>query len=100
MPMIGPERDIMAPDVGTDAQTMAWVMDTYSVNQGYTIPAVVTGKPLEVGGSLGRATATSRGVVHATKAALADAGRREMLASRASHIQAAAGERYPAVPIG
>jgi len=74
MPMIGPERDIMAPDVGTDAQTMAWVMDTYSVNLGYTIPGVVTGKPLEVGGSLGRATATSRGVVHAARAALAEAG--------------------------
>ena len=72
MPMIGPERDIMAPDMGTDAQTMAWVMDTYSVNQGYTIPGVVTGKPLEVGGSLGRATATSRGVVHSTRAALAE----------------------------
>lgn len=74
MPVIGPERDIMAPDVGTDEQTMAWVMDTYSVSKGYTIPAVVTGKPLEVGGSLGRATATSRGVVHATRAALAEAG--------------------------
>jgi glutamate dehydrogenase (NAD(P)+) len=74
MPVIGPERDIMAPDVGTTEQTMSWVMDTYSVNSGYTIPAVVTGKPLAVGGSLGRATATSRGVVHATVAALADAG--------------------------
>ncbi|AEI11570.1 Glu/Leu/Phe/Val family dehydrogenase [Cellulomonas gilvus] len=74
MPIIGPERDIMAPDIGTDEQTMAWVMDTYSVNQGYTIPAVTTGKPLAVGGSLGRATATGRGVVHATVAALADAG--------------------------
>jgi glutamate dehydrogenase (NAD(P)+) len=74
MPIIGPERDIMAPDVGTTEQTMSWVMDTYSVNSGYTIPAVVTGKPLAVGGSLGRATATSRGVVHATAAALADAG--------------------------
>jgi glutamate dehydrogenase (NAD(P)+) len=74
MPIIGPERDIMAPDVGTAEQTMSWVMDTYSVNSGYTIPAVVTGKPLAVGGSLGRATATSRGVVHATAAALADAG--------------------------
>ena len=74
MPMIGPERDIMAPDIGTDAQTMAWVMDTYSVNQGYTIPGVVTGKPLEVGGSLGRATATSRGVVHMTRAAIGEAG--------------------------
>ncbi|WP_372595145.1 Glu/Leu/Phe/Val dehydrogenase [Actinotalea sp.] len=74
MPMIGPARDIMAPDVGTDARTMAWVMDTYSVNQGYTIPGVVTGKPLEVGGSLGRATATSRGVVHSTRAALREEG--------------------------
>lgn len=74
MPIIGPERDIMAPDIGTDEQTMAWVMDTYSVNLGYTIPAVTTGKPLAVGGSLGRATATGRGVVHATEAALADAG--------------------------
>ncbi len=74
MPMIGPERDIMAPDVGTDARTMAWVMDTYSVNKGYTIPGVVTGKPLEVGGSLGRATATSRGVVHSTRAALKEDG--------------------------
>jgi len=74
MPMIGPERDIMAPDIGTDEQTMAWVMDTYSVNRGYTIPAVTTGKPLAMGGSLGRATATSRGVVHSTRAALADAG--------------------------
>lgn len=74
MPMIGPERDIMAPDIGTDASTMAWVMDTYSVNQGYTIPGVVTGKPIEVGGSRGRATATSRGVVHATRAALDEQG--------------------------
>nr|WP_233257507.1 Glu/Leu/Phe/Val dehydrogenase [Promicromonospora sp. AC04] len=74
MPMIGPDTDIMAPDMGTDAQTMAWVMDTYSVNRGYTIPAVVTGKPLEVGGSLGRGTATSAGIVHVTNAALAEAG--------------------------
>lgn len=50
MPMIGPERDIMAPDMGTSEKTMAWVMDTYSVSQGYTIPGVVTGKPLAVGG--------------------------------------------------
>lgn len=74
MPMIGPDTDIMAPDMGTDAQTMAWVMDTYSVNRGYTIPAVVTGKPLAVGGSLGRGTATSAGIVHVTGAALAEAG--------------------------
>lgn len=74
MPMIGPDNDIMAPDMGTDEQTMAWVMDTYSVNRGYTIPAVVTGKPLAVGGSLGRGTATSAGIVHVTSAALAEAG--------------------------
>ena len=74
MPMIGPERDIMAPDMGTSEKTMAWVMDTYSVSQGYTIPGVVTGKPLAVGGSLGRATATSRGVVHVTISALAEVG--------------------------
>ena len=74
MPIIGPERDIMAPDIGTDEQTMAWVMDTYSVNLGYTIAGVTTGKPLPVGGSLGRATATGRGVVHAAAAALADDG--------------------------
>lgn len=74
MPIIGPERDIMAPDIGTNEQTMAWVMDTYSVSQGYTIPGVTTGKPVAVGGSLGRATATSRGVVHAAAAALGDAG--------------------------
>jgi glutamate dehydrogenase (NAD(P)+) len=75
MPIIGPENDIMAPDMGTGEQTMAWVMDTYSVSKGHTIPAVVTGKPLAVGGSLGRPTATSRGVVHVTQAALAEAGR-------------------------
>ncbi len=74
MPIIGPERDIMAPDIGTTEQTMAWIMDTYSVSQGYTIPGVTTGKPVAVGGSLGRATATSRGVVHAAAAALGDAG--------------------------
>ncbi|PRZ06496.1 glutamate dehydrogenase (NAD(P)+) [Isoptericola sp. CG 20/1183] len=73
MPVIGPDTDIMAPDMGTDAQTMAWVMDTYSVNRGFTIPAVVTGKPLAVGGSLGRGTATSAGIVHVTAAALKEA---------------------------
>ena len=65
-PTIGPERDIMAPDIGTDAQTMARVMDTCSVNQGYPIPAVVTGQPLEVGGSLGRAAAGSTAAVGST----------------------------------
>ena len=64
MPIIGPEKDIPAPDIYTNAQTMAWMMDTFSVNKGYTVPGVVTGKPLELGGSLGRETATARGVVY------------------------------------
>ena len=62
-PLIGPERDIPAPDVNTNAQTMAWIMDTYSMHQGFTIPGVVTGKPIAVGGSLGRNEATARGAV-------------------------------------
>jgi glutamate dehydrogenase (NAD(P)+) len=61
--VIGPDRDIAAPDLGTDAQVMAWMMDTYSQQKGYTVPGVVTGKPVEVGGSLGRTEATGRGVV-------------------------------------
>ncbi|MDQ2624542.1 MAG: Glu/Leu/Phe/Val dehydrogenase, partial [Actinomycetota bacterium] len=70
-----------APDLGTNEQTMAWIMDTYSVNHGYTIPAVVTGKPLEIGGSLGRPTATSAGVVHTLAAAIAERGMRTKDAS-------------------
>lgn len=73
-PIIGPERDIPAPDIGTDERTMAWMMDTYSVGRGYTVPGVVTGKPLSLGGSLGRATATSRGVEHVALAALSRLG--------------------------
>ncbi|MBU8814149.1 Glu/Leu/Phe/Val dehydrogenase [Mycolicibacterium goodii] len=73
-PLIGPERDIPAPDVGTDEQTMAWMMDTYSVQAGYTTLGVTTGKPLSLGGSLGRATATSRGVVDVALAALEQQG--------------------------
>src|SRR5918994_7132907 len=61
--LIGPERDIPAPDVNTNAQTMAWMMDTYSMHHGYTIAGVVTGKPIAVGGSLGRNEATARGTV-------------------------------------
>ncbi len=61
--MIGPDKDIPAPDVGTDQQTMAWLMDTYSSQMGYAVPGVVTGKPIEIGGSLGRLDATGRGVV-------------------------------------
>ncbi|GAA3475046.1 Glu/Leu/Phe/Val family dehydrogenase [Nonomuraea roseola] len=70
LPLIGPEKDIPAPDVGTDEQTMAWIMDTYSVNAGYSVPGVVTGKPMTLGGSLGRTGATSRGVQIATLTAL------------------------------
>lgn len=73
-PLIGPERDIPAPDIGTDERTMAWMMDTYSVQQGHTVLGVTTGKPIALGGSLGRATATSRGVAHVAFAALTDRG--------------------------
>ena len=62
--LIGPDRDIPAPDVNTNAQTMAWIMDTYSMHQGHTVPAVVTGKPLSIGGSEGRNEATARGAVY------------------------------------
>jgi glutamate dehydrogenase (NAD(P)+) len=59
--LLGPESDIPAPDVGTNPQVMAWVMDTYSMHKGYTVPAVVTGKPIAIGGSQGRVEATGRG---------------------------------------
>lgn len=61
--MLGPEQDIPAPDVYTNPQVMAWIMDTYSILKGYSVPGVVTGKPIELGGSLGRFEATGRGVV-------------------------------------
>jgi glutamate dehydrogenase (NAD(P)+) len=64
--VIGPERDIPAPDVGTNPKIMGWVMDTYSMIQGYSVPAVVTGKPLEIGGSKGRFEATGRGCMFCT----------------------------------
>jgi glutamate dehydrogenase (NAD(P)+) len=64
MLFIGPDLDIPAPDLGTDEQTMAWMMDTYSMTQGRTVPGVVTGKPLLVGGSAGRREATGRGIVY------------------------------------
>ncbi len=69
-PLIGPDKDVPAPDVGTDAQVMAWIMDTYSQQVGYSVPGVVTGKPLSIGGSLGREEATGRGVVCVTMEAL------------------------------
>lgn len=62
--MIGPDKDIPAPDLGTDAQIMAWLMDTYSQDIGHAVPSVVTGKPIEIGGSLGREEATGRGVIY------------------------------------
>ena len=64
--LMGPERDIPAPDVGTNPQVMAWIMDTYSMGKGYSVPAVVTGKPLEIGGSTGRFEATGRGCMVST----------------------------------
>jgi glutamate dehydrogenase (NAD(P)+) len=62
--MIGPDSDIPAPDVNTNAQVMAWMMDTYSMHRGYSVPGVVTGKPVSIGGSEGRQEATGRGVVY------------------------------------
>ena len=64
LPLIGPSQDIPAPDVYTNSQTMAWIMDTYSMTKGYTVQGVVTGKPLCLGGSLGRNEATGRGVFY------------------------------------
>ena len=69
-PFIGPEVDIPAPDVGTNAQIMAWIMDTYSMHKGYSVPAVITGKPIGVGGTVGREYATGLGVTYVTRALL------------------------------
>lgn len=74
-PIIGDDKDIPAPDVNTNAQTMAWILDTYSMLKGKPCPGVVTGKPIELGGSRGRASATGRGVVISTKLILAQVGR-------------------------
>jgi glutamate dehydrogenase (NAD(P)+) len=71
---IGPEKDVPAPDVNTNAQVMAWIMDTYSMHVGHTETAVVTGKPVELGGSVGRTEATGRGVMIATREAAKHAG--------------------------
>jgi len=72
--LIGPESDIPAPDVNTNAQVMAWIMDTISMERGYSVPATVTGKPLEIGGSEGRPSATGRGVVVVTEQACRQQG--------------------------
>jgi glutamate dehydrogenase (NAD(P)+) len=70
--IIGPRMDVMAPDMGTDEQTMAWIMDTYSMKVGYACPEIVTGKPVELGGCLGRREATGRGVTFCILEALKD----------------------------
>jgi glutamate dehydrogenase (NAD(P)+) len=106
--LIGPERDIPAPDVNTNAQVMAWMMDTYSMHVGYTVPGVVTGKPISLGGSEGRAEATARGVVYTIIEAANDLGldlRRSTVAvqgfgnagSIAARLMAAEGSRVVAV---
>ncbi|MGC9157796.1 MAG: Glu/Leu/Phe/Val family dehydrogenase [Terracidiphilus sp.] len=71
LPIIGPEQDVPAPDVYTNSQTMSWIMDTYSMTKGYPIPGVVTGKPIALGGSLGRNDATARGVYYTIEQACA-----------------------------
>src|SRR5947199_106570 len=68
--IIGPRKDVMAPDLGTDEQTMAWIMDTYSMKIGYACPEIVTGKPVELGGCVGRREATGRGVTYCIMKAL------------------------------
>ncbi|MER3446126.1 MAG: glutamate dehydrogenase [Candidatus Dadabacteria bacterium] len=75
LPIIGPNKDIPAPDMGTNPQVMAWMMDTYSMTEGYTTPAVVTGKPVLIGGSLGREEATGFGVAYIVEDALRHFGK-------------------------
>src|SRR5438874_8478273 len=72
--VIGPRQDVMAPDLGTDEQTMAWIMDTYSTKVGYCCPEIVTGKPVELGGCIGRREATGRGLVYCVMEALKELG--------------------------
>jgi glutamate dehydrogenase (NAD(P)+) len=72
--LLGPESDIPAPDVYTNARIMGWIMDTYSMHKGYSVPGVVTGKPLSIGGSVGRADATGRGCVYVITAAAQELG--------------------------
>ena len=81
-PFIGPDSDIPAPDVGTNAQTMAWIVDTVSMHRGYSIPAIVTGKPIAIGGSVGRADATGQGALYTIE----DAARRVGLDLRGARV--------------
>ncbi|MEO8395397.1 MAG: Glu/Leu/Phe/Val dehydrogenase, partial [Chloroflexota bacterium] len=75
IPLISPQSDIPAPDMGTNPQIMAWIMDTYSMTVGYSVPAIVTGKPINIGGSLGRNEATGRGVITVMMEALKGHGK-------------------------
>jgi glutamate dehydrogenase (NAD(P)+) len=79
--IIGPRKDVMAPDLGTDEQTMAWIMDTYSMKVGYACPEIVTGKPVELGGCVGRREATGRGVVYCIMEALKELSLKPMEAT-------------------
>ena len=74
IPFLGPDKDVPAPDVGTNSQVMAWILDQYSASVGHIVPGVVTGKPIELGGSLGRESATGRGVVEAASLACGKIG--------------------------
>lgn len=74
LPLIGPDQDIPAPDVNTNGEVMGWIMDTYSMFKGHSVPGVVTGKPIEIGGSIGRNEATGRGVTIITEKCLEDMG--------------------------
>ena len=74
LPIIGPDMDIPAPDVNTNGEVMGWIMDTYSMFKGHAVPGVVTGKPIEIGGSIGRVEATGRGVTIITEQSLLDLG--------------------------
>ena len=83
LPLIGPDQDIPAPDVYTDSQTMAWIMDTYSMMRGHTIPGVVTGKPISIGGSARTSATHCRGsVVNATSGSRATGGVRRTVSPR------------------
>ncbi len=81
--IIGPRQDVMAPDLGTDEQTMAWIMDTYSMEVGYACPEIVTGKPVELGGCIGRREATGRGVVYCIQEAMKEL---KLLAAEATAV--------------
>ncbi len=81
IPLISPHSDIPAPDMGTNEQVMAWIMDTYSMTAGYSVPAIVTGKPLNIGGSQGRTEATGRGVIIAMMEALKQRGQTDKSAT-------------------